>query len=212
MEIEIFSNHFLLLSQKAMYWEEKKTLLIADLHLGKITHFRKEGIALPSSAYENNFKRLDEIINSFLVERIILLGDLFHNRHNEEWDLFSAWRKKYDIIEIILVLGNHDILPTHLFESSKISYYNKEYIEGNFTFSHHPQKIIQQNTFTFCGHIHPVYCLKYTGKQSLRLPCFVLDPFQAILPGFGVFTGGFEMKALDNRKFFVIAEQKVFEV
>lgn len=212
MEIEIRGNHFLLLPQKAIFWQKKKTLLIADLHLGKITHFRKEGIALPSSAYENNFKRLDEVFIFCDIERIILLGDLFHNRYNSEWELFSIWRNKYKNVEVILVSGNHDILPTHLFEVSNIKYYNEEYAEGIFIFSHHPQKKHIENTFTFCGHIHPVYCLKHTGRQSLRLPCFVVDDSQVILPGFGVFTGGYEMKAVENRKFFVIAEQQVLKV
>jgi metallophosphoesterase superfamily enzyme len=50
MQIEIRDNHFDLLIQKAIFWQEKQTLLIGDLHLGKITHFRKEGIAIPQIA------------------------------------------------------------------------------------------------------------------------------------------------------------------
>ena len=33
-----------------MIWENTNTLLVADIHLGKITHFRKAGIAVPAAA------------------------------------------------------------------------------------------------------------------------------------------------------------------
>lgn len=77
MQIEIRGEHFQLLTQKAIFWEETQTLLIGDLHLGKITHFRKEGIALPPNAIDNNFKRLNELVQSTGATRIIFLGDLF---------------------------------------------------------------------------------------------------------------------------------------
>src|SRR4051812_10470243 len=99
MVIEIRGHHFRLLSQKAIYWEEEKTLLISDLHLGKIMHFRKEGIAIPAIAQENNFKRLDEIILRNNISRIIFLGDLFHNSLNTEWETFRRWRNKFQSTE-----------------------------------------------------------------------------------------------------------------
>src|SRR4051812_42331128 len=101
MLIEIRNLHFRLLPQKAIYWEEEKTLLVSDLHLGKIMHFRKEGIAIPAIALENNFKRLDEIVLTNNVLRIIFLGDLFHNSLNTEWQTFRRWRNKYQSMEMI---------------------------------------------------------------------------------------------------------------
>jgi hypothetical protein len=71
MEIDINGNTFILLPQKAIFWRQEKTLLIGDLHLGKVMHFRKEGIAVPSSAAETNFAKLDELLNSNRTERII---------------------------------------------------------------------------------------------------------------------------------------------
>src|SRR4051812_26169186 len=115
MELRIRDNHFVLLHQKAIYWIEARTLLIADLHLGKIMHFRKHGIAVPEGAISNNFNRLDELIEKCNPERIIFLGDLFHNRLNAEWDLFASWRNSYNHIEMLIVMGNHDILPHWLF-------------------------------------------------------------------------------------------------
>jgi len=211
MEIEIKDNQFLLLPQKAVFWKNEKTLLISDLHLGKVTHFRKEGISIPSAAFENNFKRLDEIILSNEAHRIIFLGDLFHNRHNAEWKLFAEWRNKYNTIEMSIVLGNHDILPQQLFDETKIIVFEDEYRIGNFVFTHHPKEKLIANSYIFCGHVHPVFCFRAKAKQSLKLPCFIVDEYQAILPSFGVFTGGYEMKRQPSRRIFVVASNEVHE-
>lgn len=210
MRIDIDQNQFYLLHQKAVFWKEKATLLIGDLHLGKITYFREAGIAAPSSAYENNFARLSELMVENNPVRIIFLGDLFHNRYNLEWERFVKWRKDHPRVEIKMILGNHDILPRYLFEENEIEVYN-EYREEKFQFVHQPVQS-EVDYFSFCGHIHPVYCLRSPAKQSIKLPCFVVDVNQMILPSFGIFTGGFEMESFNTRRIFVIAEDKVLPV
>ena len=48
MKVRVSGVELELLPQKAIKIEED--LLIADVHLGKIRHFRKVGIALPANA------------------------------------------------------------------------------------------------------------------------------------------------------------------
>lgn len=211
MKITIRENQFELLPEKAVFWEDTATLLIADLHLGKVTHFRKEGIAIPSVALENNFLRLDAIVNRTNAKRIFLLGDLFHSRYNKEWERFSDWREKHHSIEIQIVIGNHDILPQHLFRECNLIL-RSELEESGFMFTHHPVSEDQHGLYVFCGHVHPVYCLRSSGRQHLKLPCFTQDPHQMILPSFGVFTGGYEMEVVGGRKVYVIVGDKVMEV
>jgi metallophosphoesterase superfamily enzyme len=76
MELRIKNNTFLLLPQKAIYWKEQKTILVSDLHIGKISHFRKAGIPVPQEGSQNNFKRLDEIIVT-QIPRIFFLSVIF---------------------------------------------------------------------------------------------------------------------------------------
>ncbi|MDQ3016263.1 MAG: metallophosphoesterase, partial [Bacteroidota bacterium] len=123
MEINIRGHYFQLLSHKAILWKETKTLLISDVHLGKISHFRNAGIAVPSAAYDQNFNRLSDLLLTTGGERIIFLGDLFHNRRNIEWEHFEQWRSNYSEIEMIVVLGNHDILPGSLFSENNVRQY-----------------------------------------------------------------------------------------
>ena len=210
MKIEINNHQFRILPQKAIFWKTKKTLLISDLHLGKITHFRNAGIAVPSRAYENNFQRMEHLILHNDAERIILLGDLFHNIYNAEWEIFAEWRRKFHSIEIIIVLGNHDILPYPLFEEINITV-EDYWKEESFLFLHHPVNHPEEN-YVFCGHVHPVYCLRSKIHQSIKLPCFIVDESQTILPSFGVFTGGYEMQKESGRKIYIIAQDEILKI
>jgi DNA ligase-associated metallophosphoesterase len=210
IEIRIKDNHLLLLHQKAVYWMEAQTLLVADLHIGKVMHFRRHGIAVPDAAIAANFARLDELIDRCRPERIIFLGDLFHNRINAEWAFFTEWRNRYPSIGMLIVPGNHDILPHYLFTENNIRVVTGDYYEGPFLFTHHPKSATDESVFIFAGHIHPVFSLKAKGRQSFRLPCFVHDPGQMILPSFGVFTGGYDVSDLPHLNVYLVAETRVF--
>lgn len=211
MKIEIQGHTFILHYNKAAYWVEKKTLLIGDLHLGKISHFRKEGIAIPLEAINTNFTKLDELLNEFDVSRIIFLGDLFHSAYNTEWELFSFWRHSHQHISMLIVLGNHDILPPFLFEESNIKVYVESYTEDDFVFAHHPVEEAK-HAFLFAGHIHPVFTLRGKGRQSIRIPCFLQSVHQMILPCFGVFTGGYEINNMPHESIYVVSGKEVLKI
>jgi DNA ligase-associated metallophosphoesterase len=206
--VEIKNNKFHLLPEKAIWWEEKNTLLISDVHLGKVSHFRKEGIAIPSAAINENFKRLDFLFETYNPVRVIFLGDLFHHRINIEWHLFTSWRKKHSQVEMVLILGNHDLISKKEFTDHGINPVSGEMKEGNFRFCHFPNEEPDHSVFSFCGHVHPVFTLE-SARQSLRLPCFVYRTDQMILPGFGVFTGGFNMAKEEAEIFFLVADSEV---
>jgi uncharacterized protein len=62
MKVDISGEVFELFSHKAMYWPKYNALLLADLHIGKINHFRKSGIPLPSKANDRNIEILVDLI------------------------------------------------------------------------------------------------------------------------------------------------------
>ena len=82
MTIKINNQTFTLHQFGAIFWEEKNTLLISDVHLGKVAHFRKHGMAIPNNAIFENFTRLNIILDFFKPKTIIFLGDLFHSKIN----------------------------------------------------------------------------------------------------------------------------------
>jgi DNA ligase-associated metallophosphoesterase len=208
MEIQIRHNNFTLHASGAVFWEEQNTLLISDVHLGKISHFRKHGLAIPETAILKNFKRLDDILELFTPYKIIFLGDLFHSKINNEWQLFAGWVNQISS-KIILVEGNHDIIAKQHYEELDIDIYPKLIIE-EFLLTHHPSGTEQ--VFNFCGHIHPGIKLRDLGRQSMRLPCFFRKENQMILPAFGEFTGKCCLSPEENDQVYAIAKDKVIQV
>lgn len=191
MRLNIKNNLLTLLAEKAIWWEAQNTLLISDLHIGKITHFRNAGIALPHHASEENFTRLDAIMAQYPVSRIIFIGDLFHSDINSEWERFCQWRRQYSEVTMELVLGNHDRFPLKIYDDIDFTVHQQELHLGPFTFAHHPREIFQENEYVISGHIHPVVRLNGKGRQQLQFPCFYFAGQQAVLPSFGTFTGGY---------------------
>ncbi|MEL0301377.1 MAG: ligase-associated DNA damage response endonuclease PdeM [Flavobacteriaceae bacterium] len=183
--IKLKGNHFDLHPSGAAFWVEKKTLLLADVHLGKVAHFRKNGIAVPRKAEGAFYKKITLLLNEFEVERILFLGDLFHSFQNNEWHLFTAWVKQQKA-SMILVEGNHDVIPASQFEQIGLQVVD-HFIEEAFYFSHLPEE--KETHFVFCGHVHPGVKLKGNGLQQMKMPCFFQSPQQMILPAFGAFTG-----------------------
>ncbi|RZJ72139.1 ligase-associated DNA damage response endonuclease PdeM [Flavobacterium sp.] len=208
LEIEIHGNHFVLHASGAIFWKEKNMLLISDVHLGKVSHFRKHGIALPKTAFSGNFDRLTAVADYFEAEIICFLGDLFHSKLNKEWDVFADWINDRPE-NFLLIIGNHDILKPEKYASVGMAIASELKV-GNFLFTHEPEE--RDGYFTFCGHIHPGVNLRGSGRQSLNLPCFFQSKNQLILPAFGEFTGKWTLDPTENDVVYAIAANEVIKV
>jgi uncharacterized protein len=187
---EIAGEKCWLSPERCLFWESAMTLVVSDLHFGKTGHFRREGIAIPQTVYQEDLHRLMAQIQYFKPRRIIFTGDLFHSVENSEHALFARWRTSIDA-ELILVRGNHDILSPRDYEILGISTHAQCFSEGVFDFVHDPaeSQISGEGRHRICGHLHPGIRLSGMGKQSLRLSCFYSTPEITILPAFSKFTG-----------------------
>lgn len=208
LEIEINKQAFILHCSGALYWVEKRMLLISDVHLGKVSHFRKYGAALPDAAKFKNFLKLDAVTEYFNPESICFLGDLFHSTLNNEWALFKEWRERTPV-PVILVAGNHDIIAPHNYQNLDVRVHS-EWVLNGFLLTHHPEE--REGLFTLSGHIHPAVLLSGKGRQFLKLPCFFRTPLQMILPAFGEFTGTYVMEPKEDDVIYVITKEDVVKV
>lgn len=203
--VEILGQTLVLHPTGAVFWQQRKILLISDVHLGKIAHFRKHGMAVPTDPALKNFERLDLAVGYFRPEIIVFLGDLFHSKKNKEWDLFENWVSKKDA-SIILVAGNHDIIDRKHYEDLQMEVCGELQI-GKFLLTHHPEK--REGFFNLSGHVHPGIELRGMGKQSLKLPCFFVKPDQMILPAFGQFTGKYYLVPTEHDCVYAITKDEV---
>ncbi len=208
-----FQNHeFLLLPEKAIWWADQKTIIIADLHLGKTSHFRKQGLPIPQKSSERDYLVLERLLQNFKPEKILILGDLFHSEYNNEWDIFGQFIKKYPFTTFELVIGNHDILSADRYFSIGLLNHGEELQYQNLVFSHKPIDKIQENFLNFSGHIHPGVRVEGLGRQSITMPCFYLDGRNFILPAFGNLTGLHILAKTKTSKIFAVSGSKIFVV
>lgn len=204
LSIHILGEKLHLDASGAVYWPAKKALLIADVHLGKIEHFRKNGSPLPPILGLKNYVQLDAVIQKYPAETLYFLGDLFHSELNSEWKRFENWVKKQSI-DLVLIKGNHDIIHAQAFENLGIQLFNQLKISP-FLLNHEP---VETSTFVICGHLHPGYRLQGKGKQYLQLPCFYQKKNQLILPAFGAFTGHYYIQPEEGEQVYLVAENEV---
>src|ERR1700743_2228458 len=106
LPFQLLNQDLLLLPQKAIYWQQEKAIIAADVHLGKVGHFRKAGIAGPADMEQDDLACLSDLIDEYHPEKIIFLGDLFHSDMNADWEWFALWRKQHRKINMMLIRGN----------------------------------------------------------------------------------------------------------
>ena len=204
----ISGDEFILHPSGAIFWTARKMLLVADVHLGKVTHFRKNGVAVPLEAASKNFEMLNEIELFFKPDIVCFLGDLFHSDMNNEWSLFEDWVKR-NPCKILLIAGNHDVIDADHYERIGVHVFD-EMTLGEFLFTHHPKE--RERVFNLCGHVHPAVKLTGKGRQQLTLPCFYHSPHQMILPAFGQFTGKYVLTPKQNDCVYALSGDEVITV
>lgn len=184
--VQLAGQRIWLFPQKVAFWEETQTLFVSDCHFGKIAHFRKSGIGLPSVAGRQSFLRLNHLINALRPNTLVFLGDVFHSELNSDFEVFTDWRKEFEHIDFQVVLGNHDRYSAISLKQNGIKVCS-ELVLGPFFCTHEPSP--EPSTFiNFFGHIHPSVHLSM-GRQHIQVSCFWLGPTFLCFPSFGTFTG-----------------------
>ncbi len=198
-------------SDRCLYWENEKTLVISDLHFGKTGHFRKSGIAVPQDVYKEDLHRLMQQVQYFQPDKIIFTGDLFHSYENQEHQLFAKWRNAISAQSIHLVKGNHDLLQNQVYYELGLEVHENMYAADPFVFIH-DLNTLEENTqkgYRISGHIHPGVRISGQGKQSLSFPCFYFSENFAIMPAFSKFTGFVVIKPLKGDAVFAIVKSNM---
>lgn len=206
--LNILDQNFQMHASGVLFWKEQSMLLISDVHLGKVSHFRKFGAAVPQQAVQKNFTAMDTAIAYFHPKTVVFMGDLFHSSLNKEWELFEQWVAAQSA-NLILVSGNHDIISPLKYEALGVEVI-EELILNTFLLTHHPE--VRNGFFNFCGHIHPAIKLTGFGRQTVKLPCFYKSPKQLVLPAFGEFTGSYTLEVKKDCEVFALLGDAVLPV
>ena len=206
-----------LLPAHAIWWPAGETLFIADLHLGKAASYRALGQPVPGGTTRDNLARLDTLIAEQRPQRLVCLGDFLHaasGRTPSVLQALSDWRTRHRGVAMTLVRGNHDDRAGDPPPEAGIEVVDEPWLLGPFACCHPPRPDGDRHPthFILAGHLHPVVHLSGRARDALRLPCFVSEPGQALLPAFGAFTGGYALSEAPGRRFYAVGGDRVWEV
>lgn len=200
-----------LLPDKAAHLPQYRVLLIADIHLGKASHFRKEGIIIPVPNFSHDLHCIEGLIRVLEPTTIVFLGDLFHSQLNDEWFALKEFLVMHKHIHFVLTKGNHDILPDNIMGETAIEVVESLQLGKYLLCTHEPLKNIPEGKLNIAGHVHPGIRLKTQGRQSYRLPCFYQKDNSMLLPAFGHLTGLHLLKKESGARVFPVFPTEVIE-
>ena len=172
----------------ALFWPEQRLLAVADLHLEKGSSFAARGQMIPPYDTASTLAYLSALIADYSPRCVVSLGDSFHDGggptrlSDKDRDTLTRLQRGRDWVWIS---GNHDPEPAEgiggvFQETLKI---------GGLTFRHEPKG----GSGEVSGHLHPVARIAHRGRAVSRR-CFAADATRLVLPAFGAFTGGLNVR------------------
>lgn len=208
--IEVGGERVELLPERAAWWPGARTLLVADLHLGKEHAFAAVGIGLPGTVLDETLARLGRCIAETGAVRVLIVGDLLHARLGttpEVIDRVAAWRRSVPA-DLLLIPGNHDRAVAEVAGAWSIELAEAEHRDGPFRFVHEPDAGVPE-AYTWAGHLHPAVRLS-AGRDAVRLPCFAVGERTGVLPAFSMFTGCMTSAIGPGDRAWAITGERVF--
>jgi DNA ligase-associated metallophosphoesterase len=174
----------------ALWCPDQRTLLVADLHLEKGSSLAGRGVFLPPYDSRATLAALADTIAAFQPARVIALGDSFHDAGGSA-RLSDADRAALIGLQTgrdwLWLTGNHDPAPP-LGCGGETA---KSLELAGVMLRHEPQS--SPGAPEIAGHLHPAAKVRLRGK-AVRRRCFVTDGQRLILPAFGAYAGGLNVR------------------
>jgi hypothetical protein len=173
-----------------LVWPNAGLLAVSDLHLEKGTAFAKRGMLLPPFDTTATLDRLAQLIRRWNPKIVVALGDSFHDRDGAARLPAADLARLNAITEacrFVWVLGNHDPTPPSGVGGESVA----EFEAGPFVFRH--EAIQGARPGEIVGHHHPKAMVPTRGTAVSR-PCFVSDSRRIMMPAFGEYTGGLDVR------------------
>jgi uncharacterized protein len=174
----------------ALFWPETKLLAVSDLHLEKGSSEARKGNLLPPWDTQATLDRLALLLRRWKPATVVTLGDSFHDPEAAARlppAELARLKMMTDAHRFVWVLGNHDPHPPNGIGG--------QFVEALAThplmFRHQADPRAQAGEIV--GHHHPKASIPARGEQVSR-PCFVTDTRRLMMPAFGAYTGGLDVR------------------
>ena len=173
-----------------LFWETRRALLVADLHLEKASWYARLGQLLPPYDSHATLTALAQEVERTRAERLYCLGDSFHDRFGCERlpaDSRALLEELTERLDWTWIIGNHDPgFADHcggtIVEEAEVA---------GILLRHEARR--DEDRPEISGHFHPKLRLSMNGR-SISRRCFVASDRKLILPAFGSLTGGLDAR------------------
>ena len=173
-----------------LFWPARSLLVVADLHLEKGSACARRGQLVPPWDSMLTLERLERAIGFYAPACVLALGDSFHDDEGAG-RLSDADRARLSGLAeraaFIWIAGNHDRRGTVDIPGTQAESWSL----GPITFRH---EAAPRAAGEISGHFHPKASVA-TRAASITRPCFVAGAEKIMLPAFGAYTGGLDIRA-----------------
>ncbi len=170
-------------NEPALFINEKKILVIADLHIGIESELIKKGLIIDSQIKKIT-KHFFSLCKKYKPKEIILLGDIKHNvplsTIQERKDVKNFLEEIQSLGVIHIIPGNHDGSIQKILPNNIIMHPSDGSIINNIGFVHGhrwPNEEIMQCKQIIIGHTHPTIMLTDRLGHKTFEPCWIKGNF-----------------------------------
>jgi DNA ligase-associated metallophosphoesterase len=185
----------------ALYWPEEGALIVSDLHLEKGSAFAARGVLMPPYDTAATLEALGSVIARYAVRMVIALGDNFHDGGGPARLAATDRARLHELQrgrDWIWIAGNHDPDPGEGIGGV----FARALALGPLSFRHEPTEggrdgsrgeSFGESCGEISGHLHPAARIHQRGRTQTR-KCFATDGERLVMPAFGAFTGGLNIR------------------
>jgi hypothetical protein len=188
--IHLAGERLMLDPMGAVFWPAQRMLAVSDLHLEKGSSFARKGMLLPPWDTHATIDRLILLLRRWSPETVVALGDSFHDALGSGRLPVTEQRRLNAMTEahrFIWVQGNHDPTPPDGLGGIWV----ETHTAGPMVFRH--EAISTADPGEIVGHHHPKATIP-ARAGSVSRPCFVFDGRRLMMPAFGAYTGGLDVR------------------
>jgi DNA ligase-associated metallophosphoesterase len=174
----------------ALWLAEEGALVVADLHLEKGSAYARRGQMLPPYDTRETLDRLEAEVARLAPRVLVFLGDSFHDGAAEaRMDGAEAARLAAlaNGRKLVWVVGNHDADGPRGLPGERAV----DLALAGLILRHEPRAGAQLGEV--CGHLHPAAKVR-SPRGAVRRRCFATDGERLILPAFGAYAGGLNLR------------------
>jgi len=179
----------------AAWLPDTDDLLVADLHFEKGSAYaaRGQGLLPPYDTAET-LARLERVCKRVRPKRVICLGDTLHDLAGEARMAEGDRQRLARLVaaqDWVWIAGNHDPEPPAAMGGAAM----RDLKVGDLVLRH---DFAQKDADAIpvgeiCGHYHPKAAVRVRGRR-ISGRCFATDGRRLIMPAFGAFAGGLNVR------------------